>query len=74
MLFPSPFSSTQATTHLHTPTGTETGDAYLSADPPRNADTGLPVCYCSLRKEGRKTERGREGKKIGGQRKREGAF
>lgn len=57
----------QPLSRTHTPTGRETRDAYPSADPTGNADTGLPICYCSLRQ-------GREGKKIGGQRKREGAF
>lgn len=49
----------------HTPTGWETGDAYPSADPTGNADTGLPICYCSLRQDGRKA-----GKEGGGEERR----
>lgn len=50
----SPFSSTQA--NIYTPTGTEAGDAYPSADPTGNADTCLPICYCTLRQWGRKAD------------------
>lgn len=47
-----PFTSVlHRSKHTHTPTRSETGDAYLSADPPGNADTGLPICWRSLRKE-----------------------
>ena len=44
----------------HTPTGWETGDAYPSADPTGNADTGLPICCCSLRQDGWKAGEGGE--------------
>lgn len=53
------YTSNHSRSHTHTLTGTETWDADPSADPAGNADTGLPICYGSLRQRGGR-QRGRE--------------